>query len=98
MTPKFNIALLQIAKDAFQFTSGPSPIFSALTLIVDLDALTPPLVEQVEKACAVHRAEGEAAANAELEKARPLINATFDRMIDQIRLCERVEAAIKTIV
>lgn len=98
MSPKFNIALLQIAKDAFQFTSGPSPIFSALTLIVDMDALTPPLVEQIEKACAVHRAEGAVAASAELEKVRPLINAAFDRMMDQTKLCQRVEAAVKSIV
>lgn len=98
MTPKFNIALLQLAKDSFQLTSGPAPIFSALTLIVDLNALNEPLVEQIEKACAVHRAEGEAAATIELEKVRPFINAAFDRMINQIKLCQRVETAVKALV
>lgn len=98
MTSKSNIALLQLAKDAFQFTSGTAPIFSALTLIADLNALNDDIVERIEKACAVHRAEGEAAASAELEKVRPCINAAFDRMIDQIKLCQRVETAVKSLV
>ena len=98
MTPKINTVLLQVAKQLFEKSTGPGPAFRALTLVVDMNALDEPLVAKMEEICTINNTQGDAAAQAALVEARPLISAAFDRMQAQIPLCDRLEAAVRSLV